>query len=285
MPDWLGGEQPYDLNSWQESETALALADTLDEDAVIVEGYAEYATWRPHLAYLRDPYGDPDMEMEIDGVGGVSILAKAKVFRSGVHFPAFSFEKHAETEGFGKVNYASQRLLELMLISLKMAKRMKFSVVGLPHYTIWHLYEPSVDDIRHMEEMEQERKNREKEEKERADRMKKIKDEFNEPNNQWEKDKTELKHIAAKEETEKKAGVSSVGDAQGPIAQPVKEDPDSKDQSTKNSPDSKNGAPSKQLVESTGRQAEGKISDSVKGSVHGDQDKTGQTNNVKNNLK
>jgi mannan polymerase II complex ANP1 subunit len=28
---------------------------------------------------------------------------------------------------------------------------MKFSVVGLPHYTIWHLYEPSVDDIRHME--------------------------------------------------------------------------------------------------------------------------------------
>lgn len=41
--------------------------------------------------------------MEIDGVGGVSILAKAKVFRAGVHFPAFSFEKHAETEGFGKV--------------------------------------------------------------------------------------------------------------------------------------------------------------------------------------
>ena len=104
LPDWLGGEQPYDLNSWQESETALALADTLDEDAVIVEGYAEYATWRPHLAYLRDPYGDPDMEMEIVGVGGVSILAKAKVFRSGVHFPAFSFEKHAETEGFGKVS-------------------------------------------------------------------------------------------------------------------------------------------------------------------------------------
>lgn len=126
------------------------MADSLDEDAVIVEGYAEYATWRPHLAYLRDPYGDPDMEMDIDGVGGVSILAKAKVFRSGVHFPAFSFEKHAETEGFGKVmslipsvpNYAKQ---------IQMAKRMKFSVVGLPHYTIWHLYEPSVDDIRHME--------------------------------------------------------------------------------------------------------------------------------------
>lgn len=81
----------------------MALADSLDEDAVIVEGYEEFATWRPHLAYLRDPYGDPEVEMEIDGVGGVSILSKAHVFRSGVHFPAFSFEKHAETEGFGKV--------------------------------------------------------------------------------------------------------------------------------------------------------------------------------------
>lgn len=32
-----------------------------------------------------------------------------------------------------------------------MARRMQFSVVGLPHYTIWHLYEPSVDDVKHME--------------------------------------------------------------------------------------------------------------------------------------
>ncbi|CAK4033773.1 glycosyltransferase family 62 [Lecanosticta acicola] len=196
LPDWLGGEQPYDLNSWQESETALALADTLDEDAVIVEGYAEYATWRPHLAYLRDPYGDPDMEMEIDGVGGVSILAKAKVFRSGVHFPAFSFEKHAETEGFGK-----------------MAKRMGFSVVGLPHYTIWHLYEPSVDDIRHMEEMEQERKQREQEEKEKADRMKKIESQFEEGSSQWEKDKEAIRDTSKKEFVEKQqAGKAKEGE-------------------------------------------------------------------------
>ncbi|KAG6001806.1 hypothetical protein E4U21_003795 [Claviceps maximensis] len=175
LPDWLGGEQPYDLNSWQESETALALADTLDEDAVIVEGYAEYATWRPHLAYLRDPYGDPDMEMEIDGVGGVSILAKAKVFRTGVHFPAFSFQKHAETEGFGK-----------------MAKRMQYSVVGLPHYVIWHLYEPSVDDIRHMEEMEQERIAHEKEEQEKKIKEQKMKDEFGDASSQWETDKQKI---------------------------------------------------------------------------------------------
>ncbi|KAF2026402.1 Anp1-domain-containing protein [Setomelanomma holmii] len=187
LPDWLGGEQPYDLNSWQESETALALADTLDEDAVIVEGYAEYATWRPHLAYLRDPYGDPDMEMEIDGVGGVSILAKAKVFRSGVHFPAFSFEKHAETEGFGK-----------------MAKRMKFSVVGLPHYTIWHLYEPSVDDIRHMEEMEKERKAKEAEEAAKKERIDKIAESFDTKNSDWEKEKAAVQDLVQKAKNEEK---------------------------------------------------------------------------------
>jgi len=203
LPDWLGGEQPYDLNSWQESETALALAETLDEDAVIVEGYAEYATWRPHLAYLRDPYGDPDMEMEIDGVGGVSILAKARVFRAGVHFPAFSFEKHAETEGFGK-----------------MAKRMGFSVVGLPHYTVWHLYEPSEQDLQHMQEMEEERNARAQEEREREERMKKIKEEFKDPNGQWETDKAgiaektrqEEKEAAEKEAAEKKTADKKAAD-------------------------------------------------------------------------
>lgn len=136
LPDWLGNQQPYDLNLWQESDGGLQLAQSLDEDACIVEGYAEYQTWRPHLAYLRDPYGDPETEMDLDGIGGVSILTKAKVFRTGSHFPAFSFEKHAETEAFGK-----------------MSKRMGYLVVGLPHYVIWHIYEPSLDDLKHMEWM------------------------------------------------------------------------------------------------------------------------------------
>ena len=141
LPDWLGNIQPYDLNSWKESEGGLQLADSLEEDAVIVEGYPEYATWRTHLAYMRDPSGDPEAEMELDGIGGVSILSKAKVFRTGSHFPAFSFEKHAETEAFGKLS-----------------RRMKYSVVGLPHYVIWHVYEPSSDDLKHMAWMAEEEK-------------------------------------------------------------------------------------------------------------------------------
>lgn len=130
LPMFLGNQQPYDLNLWQELEEALKLARTLDEDDVIVEGYAEYPTWRVHLAYLRMEQGNPDEIMDLDGVGGVLILAKAKVFRRGCMFPAFTFENHAETEAFGK-----------------MARKMGFRVGGLLHYTLWHIYEPSEDDL------------------------------------------------------------------------------------------------------------------------------------------
>ncbi|KAH3900402.1 probable Mannan polymerase II complex ANP1 subunit [Saccharomycodes ludwigii] len=143
LPEWLGHIQPYDLNSWKESGGGIQLANTLSDDAVIVEGYPEYATWRPHLAYMRDPSGDPEVEMELDGIGGVSILSKARVFRAGSHFPAFSFEKHAETEAFGKLS-----------------RRMKYNVVGLPNYVVWHIYEPSSDDLKHMEWLAEEEQKR-----------------------------------------------------------------------------------------------------------------------------
>ncbi|KAK7203879.1 Anp1-domain-containing protein [Myxozyma melibiosi] len=133
LPEWIGGEQreqPYDLNAWQESDAGLELAKSLSEDVVIVEGYAEYATWRPHLAYARNAEGDLHDEVDLDGVGGVSLLVKASVFRAGANFPGFAFMNHAETEGFGK-----------------MAKRMGYRVIGLPNYVVWHVFEPSVDDM------------------------------------------------------------------------------------------------------------------------------------------
>lgn len=141
LPIFLGNEQPYDLNSWVESPPALELASTLDEDDVIVEGYAEYPTWRVHLANLRDPNGRLDEIKDLDGVGGVSILAKAKIFRSGINFPAYTFENHAETEAFGK-----------------MARKTGYRVGGLPHYVLWHIYEPSEDDLREMASREREDK-------------------------------------------------------------------------------------------------------------------------------
>ncbi|QPG73542.1 Mannan polymerase I complex van1 subunit [Brettanomyces nanus] len=141
LPTFLGNEQPYDLNSWIESDAAISLAHSLDEDDVIVEGYAEYPTWRAHLAYIRDPQGNPDEIVDLDGVGGVSILAKAQVFRNGANFPAFTFMNHAETEAFGK-----------------MVKRMGFRVGGLPHYTIWHIYEPSQDDLQEISKLERKKR-------------------------------------------------------------------------------------------------------------------------------
>lgn len=152
LPDWLGNIQPYDLNSWKESEAGIQLADSLiDDNAVIVEGYPEFATWRTHLAYMRDPNGDPEDEIELDGIGGVSILSKAKVFRTGSHFPAFSFEKHAETEAFGKLS-----------------RKMNYNVVGLPHYVVWHIYEPSTEDLKHMAWMAEEERRRVEESRLRA---------------------------------------------------------------------------------------------------------------------
>lgn len=141
LPEFLGNEQPYDLNSWVELDQALELARTLPEDDVIVEGYAEYPTWRVHLAYIRDARGNPNEVVDLDGVGGVLILAKARIFRQGVHFPAFTFRNHAETEAFGK-----------------MARAMGLRVGGLPHYTIWHIYEPSEDDLKKIASMERKKR-------------------------------------------------------------------------------------------------------------------------------
>lgn len=90
---------------------------------------------------LGDWRNNKDDEVELDGIGGVNILVKADVHRSGeptnirqntlqrkltvtlgINFPCYSFENQAETEGFAK-----------------MAKRAGYQVVGLPNYVVWHI--------------------------------------------------------------------------------------------------------------------------------------------------
>lgn len=80
-----------------------------------------------------------------------------------------------------------------------MARRMGFSVIGLPHYTIWHLYEPSVDDLKHMEEMEQERQQREKEDQEEAKQVERAQALFRDPKSQWEADGAAVHNSMMKE--------------------------------------------------------------------------------------
>lgn len=104
-----------------------------------------------------------------------------------------------------------------------MAKRMKFSVVGLPHYTIWHLYEPSVDDIRHMEDMERERKEKEQREREERERLVKIKEQFDSPQDQWDKDKDNIRDMAKKDTIEEELDKAKAADAAAMAAKPVGE--------------------------------------------------------------
>ncbi|PQE13279.1 Mannan polymerase II complex ANP1 subunit protein [Rutstroemia sp. NJR-2017a WRK4] len=114
-------EGRFDYNSWIESPKALKLASTLDKSDIIVEGYKEYDTGRTYMALMGDWRKNKDEEVKLDGIGGVNIIVKADVHRSGINFPAYAFENQAETEGFAK-----------------MAKRAGYEVIGLPNYVVWH---------------------------------------------------------------------------------------------------------------------------------------------------
>lgn len=95
------------------------------------------------MARMGDWRENKDVELELDGIGGVNILVKADVHRSGmpiittllmkqatankldslgINFPCYAFENQAETEGFAK-----------------MAKRAGYEVYGLPNYVVWHI--------------------------------------------------------------------------------------------------------------------------------------------------
>ncbi|CCG82625.1 N-glycosyl-transferase [Taphrina deformans PYCC 5710] len=122
-------EGRFDYNSWVESETGRALTDRLPKDTILAEGYAEYKTEREHLCRMNDEKRWNDItekekreEIKLDAVGGVVILVKADVHRSGINFPAYAFENQAETEGFGK-----------------MVNRAGYSLVGLVNYVVWHI--------------------------------------------------------------------------------------------------------------------------------------------------
>lgn len=47
-------------------------------------GYKQYDTGRTYMAKMGDWRDDPHEEIELDGIGGVNILVKADVHRSGM---------------------------------------------------------------------------------------------------------------------------------------------------------------------------------------------------------
>ncbi|KAK6524298.1 hypothetical protein TWF694_005951 [Orbilia ellipsospora] len=115
-------EGRFDYNSWTESAQGRDLRKSLPIDVILVEGYKEYNTSRNYMAKMGDWRNDKDVEIELDGIGGVSLFVKADVHRSGINFPCYAFENQAETEGFAR-----------------MAKRAGYQVIGLPNYVVWHI--------------------------------------------------------------------------------------------------------------------------------------------------
>ncbi|KAI9695751.1 MAG: Golgi mannosyltransferase complex subunit [Bogoriella megaspora] len=115
----------YDYNSWVDSVTAQSLAADMGKDDVLLEGYAEMATYRSLMTYMYDEANpEAQAEVELDGVGGTVLLVKAEVHRDGAMFPPFAFYNLIETEGFSK-----------------MAKRLGHQAWGLPNYLVFHYNE------------------------------------------------------------------------------------------------------------------------------------------------
>jgi mannan polymerase complexes MNN9 subunit len=112
-------ERPYDFNSWQDSDIAAQLASQMGPDDILLEGYAEMATYRALMAYMGTENGDKSLVIPLDGVGGTALMVKADVHRDGAMFPPFSFYHLIETEGFAK-----------------MAKRLGWQPYGLPNYKV-----------------------------------------------------------------------------------------------------------------------------------------------------
>ncbi|KAI4200309.1 MAG: hypothetical protein LQ350_004057 [Teloschistes chrysophthalmus] len=118
--------RPYDYNSWQDSQQAADLAAKLAPDDILMEGYADIATYRTLMARTADLSETRNQKevVQLDGVGGTALLVKAEVHRDGAMFPPFAFYHLMETEGFAK-----------------MARRLGWSCWGLPNYFVYHYNE------------------------------------------------------------------------------------------------------------------------------------------------
>jgi hypothetical protein len=74
-------------------------------------GYKEYKTERVYMARMGDWRDNKDIEIPLDGVGGVSIVVKADVHREGSS-PAPQFMSHD-----AKLTYQSQALISPLTLS------------------------------------------------------------------------------------------------------------------------------------------------------------------------
>ena len=105
----------YDRNTWKETDESLKYLADQDADFLMLEGYDE--TRRKFITHLVNE----GKKVSIDGTGGCTLLVRAECHRDGLVFPPIVFDHHIETEGLGR-----------------MAKKMNYSVIGLPSVSVFH---------------------------------------------------------------------------------------------------------------------------------------------------
>jgi hypothetical protein len=76
------------LQSWIRTQLLLKVRSLVQDDLQLsanktIAGYKEFKTGRKYMALMGDWRNNKDEEIALDGVGGVSILVKADVHRSG----------------------------------------------------------------------------------------------------------------------------------------------------------------------------------------------------------
>jgi len=84
---------------------------------------------------------------------------------------------------------------------------MGFEVVGLPHYVIWHVYEPSEEDLERMAQMEREKEMRQLD----------VED-LNAAKARWEEDRKIIEQAIEKKKMALPQEGKVVGGIEGPVA-------------------------------------------------------------------
>lgn len=105
----------YDKNTWRETKYSIEMQQNMPPNQLVLEGYGP--SNRLYLPHLRAE----GRVVPIDGVGGCSLLVRGSCHRKGLIFPEDIFDHHIETEGLAK-----------------MAKKMGFSVYGMPFVEVYH---------------------------------------------------------------------------------------------------------------------------------------------------
>ncbi|XP_076106856.1 uncharacterized protein LOC143075351 [Mytilus galloprovincialis] len=105
----------YDKNIWRETPLSLENQKHMRPNYLVIEGYGSTSR-----IYLPDLRGEGRI-VPLDGVGGCTLLVRAKCHREGLDFPETLFDHHIETEGLAKK-----------------AKTMGYSVYGMPFVEVFH---------------------------------------------------------------------------------------------------------------------------------------------------